>query len=118
VVVYCGIRDDKIALKKVKTNGQATPIVLKEEVTDATVPAWSPDGHWIAIGSNLVSQDGQATKPLSPRRGAQYTFSADGKYVYSIRSDQERRTCFGSTSPPVRKRSSATSGGSFSPAAT
>jgi dipeptidyl aminopeptidase/acylaminoacyl peptidase len=92
--VYCGVHNDKIALKKVKTTGQATPIVLQAEVTDVNVPAWSPDGNWIAIGSDLVSPDGQTTKALSRRRGAQYMFSADGKYVYSIRSDQGREDLF------------------------
>jgi serine/threonine protein kinase len=92
--VYCSSRDGKIALKKVKTTGQATPIVLKAEVTDANVPAWSPDGNWIAIGANLVSPDGQTTKPLSRHRGPHYMFSADGKYVYSIRSDQGREDLF------------------------
>ena len=36
--VYCGVRDDKVDLKKVKTTGQATPIVLKRDVTDTSVP--------------------------------------------------------------------------------
>jgi serine/threonine protein kinase len=92
--VYCSVRDGKLELKKVKTTGQATPIVLKTDVTDRAVPAWSPDGNWIAMGADLVSADGQTTKPLSRNRGAQYMFSADGKYVYSIRSDQGREDLF------------------------
>jgi serine/threonine protein kinase/Tol biopolymer transport system component len=86
--VYCAIGDGKVDLKKVKTTGQATPIVLKRDIPDANVPSWSPDGNWIATGANLVSPDGQTTKPLGQRSGAHYMFSADGKYVYSIGSDR------------------------------
>ena len=92
--VYCAVRDDKVDLKKVKTTGQATPIVLKRDVPGANVPAWSPDGNWIAIGANLVSADGQTTKPLGEHRGPHYMFSADGKHVYSVRSDQGREDLF------------------------
>jgi Tol biopolymer transport system component len=92
--VYCSFRDGKLDLKKVKTTGQATPIVLKRDVPDVNVPSWSPDGNWIAIGANLVSADGQTTKPLGEHRGPHYMFSADGKYVYSVRSDQGREDLF------------------------
>jgi Tol biopolymer transport system component len=92
--VYCSVRDDKIDLKKVKTTGQATPIVLKRDVADANVPSWSPDGSWIAVGSSLVSPDGQTVKPLGDRRGRHHMFSADGKSVYGIRSDQGREDLF------------------------
>jgi serine/threonine protein kinase/Tol biopolymer transport system component len=85
--VYCSFRDGKVDLKKVKTTGQATPILLKKDIPDGNVPSWSPDGNWIATGANLVSPDGQTTKPLR-QRSAHYMFSADGKYVYSIGSDQ------------------------------
>jgi hypothetical protein len=92
--VYCSVRNDKVDLKKVKTTGQATPIVLKRDVSDANVPSWSPDGSWIAVGSSLVSPDGQTVKSLGDHRGRHYMFSADGKFVYSIRSDQGREDLF------------------------
>ena len=68
--VYCSVRDGKVDLKKVKTTGQATPIMLKRDVTDANVPSWSPDGNWIAVGSSLVSPDGQTVKALGDHRSA------------------------------------------------
>jgi serine/threonine protein kinase len=92
--VYCSVRGDKIDLKKVKTTGQATPIVLKQDVADANVPSWSPDGSWIAVGTSLVSPDGQTVKSLGDGRGRHHMFSADGKSVYGIRSDQGREDLF------------------------
>ena len=46
---YAAERAGKVDLMKVKTTGQATPIVVKTDVGDAEAcTAWSPDGNWIA----------------------------------------------------------------------
>jgi hypothetical protein len=92
--VYCGVRDGKIDLKKVKTTGQATPIVLLRDVADANCPRGLLTAAGIAVGSSLVSPDRQTVKSLGDRRGRHHMFSADGKSVYGIRSDQGREDLF------------------------
>lgn len=92
--VYRGVRNGKIDLMKVKTSGQAAPIVLKENQPMALIPSWSPTGDWIAFGQDLISPDGKTTHPLGNKGSPYYMFSGDGKLVYGIRSDGERSILF------------------------
>jgi eukaryotic-like serine/threonine-protein kinase len=77
---YYALRDGKANLMKVKTTGQAAPVLLRP-ATNGTVPAWSPAGDWIVHGSELVSPDGKTTKELADHRTPCYTFSQDGKLL-------------------------------------
>ena len=79
---------------KVKTTGQATPIMLKADLMSGSIPSWSPAGDWIAYGQELISPDGKTTRPLGNKGSAHYMFSADGKLVYGIRRDGERNILF------------------------
>jgi DNA-binding winged helix-turn-helix (wHTH) protein/Tol biopolymer transport system component len=59
-----------LALKKVRTTGQAVPETLLEDVRVVganPVPIWSPDGQWILVaheGLTLVSADGATSRNL------------------------------------------------------
>jgi eukaryotic-like serine/threonine-protein kinase len=89
---YVKFRDGKINLMKVKTTGQATPVLL-HEIDGTNVPVWSPAGDWIAYGFELTSPDGKATKTL-PDHKTPYAFSKDGKQVYGLRLDKDRQILF------------------------
>jgi hypothetical protein len=79
---------------KVKTTGQATPVVLKADTGASGIPSWSPTGEWIAYGDELISPDGKTTRPLGNHGSQHFMFSADGKLVYGIRSDGDRNLLF------------------------
>jgi Tol biopolymer transport system component len=79
---------------KVKTTGQATPVVLHVDVEHAMVPAWSPAGDWIAYGGNLISPDGATKRSLGDHHSPYYMFSSDGKLLYGIRTEQDRQLLF------------------------
>jgi Tol biopolymer transport system component len=90
---YVGVRRGAVAVMKVRTTGQALPILVKADVT-YDVPSWSPDGNWICVGEQLVSPDGKSTHPLPKDTSPAYMFSADGKRLYGIRRDGEREVLF------------------------
>jgi Tol biopolymer transport system component len=75
----------------VKTTGEATPVVLKEDVKrrgSNWSPVWSPAGDWILFDDNgvkLISPDGRTTRDVSPVSALVYGFSADGRTVYGLR---------------------------------
>jgi Tol biopolymer transport system component len=80
---------------KVKTTGQAAPVVLKAGVDYSRgIPSWSPTGDWIVYGQDLISADGKTTRALGSKGSISYMFSADGKLVYGIRSDGEHNILF------------------------
>jgi Tol biopolymer transport system component len=91
--VYTAFRPT-VALMKVKTTGQAHPVVLKKVNGAPFVPAWSPAGNWISHGDELISPDGKATKNLGARGSAHYMFSQDGRLVYGLRSEKDVRVLF------------------------
>ena len=82
---YPAFRDGKANLVKVKTTGQATPVVVKAAsiLTDA-VPIWSPDGETILLGENLYSAGGQTVRSLSEHEADGYVFGQDGKLLYGL----------------------------------
>ena len=92
---YCAVRDGKVDLLKTKTSGEATPVVLKENLAESRdVPDWSPAGDWILYTNVLISPDGKSERSLGEHGPAYYAFSSDGKQVYGLRSDKGRQTLF------------------------
>jgi Tol biopolymer transport system component len=84
---YVQVVGGKLNLQKVKTSGQATPILVKAEVeyNNDSVPVWSPDGEWILLGESLYSSDGKTVRSLGEHHSEGYAFSRDGKRVYGLR---------------------------------
>jgi eukaryotic-like serine/threonine-protein kinase len=91
---YLQLLNGKTNLMKVKTTGQASPVVLHADVGDTTVPAWSPTGEWIAYGGKLISPDGATKRSIGDHKSPYYTFSSDGKLIYGIRQEQDRELLF------------------------
>ncbi|HUI57639.1 MAG TPA: protein kinase [Bryobacteraceae bacterium] len=87
---YVMIRDGRLNLMKVKTGGQAAPVLVKAGLVydNNAVPAFSPDGQWIVLGESLFSADGQTVRPLGDHHSEGYVFSPDGKAVYGIRDER------------------------------
>jgi eukaryotic-like serine/threonine-protein kinase len=97
--VYQTLHNGKEDLMKVKTSGEAAPTVLKADIQRliSTVPCWSPAGDWIGYsdrGYKLISPDGAKTLDLSAQRPIATAFSADGKLLYGIRTDGDRRLLY------------------------
>jgi serine/threonine protein kinase len=91
--VYGRYRDGKTTFLKVKTTGQAQPVLLREG-DRGTVPSWSPTGEWIAAVDKLISPDGQTVRSVGDHNSLFYMFSADGKLLYGVRSEKERNLLF------------------------
>jgi serine/threonine protein kinase len=91
---YIVIRNGKADLMKVKTTGQAAPMLLQADAKAATLPAWSPTGEWIAYGGNLISPDGATKRSLGDHHSPYYMFSGDGKLLYGIRTEKESELLF------------------------
>jgi len=79
---------------KVKSTGQASPVLVKHDIHSAEVPVWSTTGDWILSGNDLYSPDGQKTRSLGKHGSPNYAFSADGKLLYGIRHDGDRNLLF------------------------
>jgi len=92
--VYAAIRNGIWDLLKVKSTGQASPVLVKHNIHSAEVPVWSPAGDWILFGNDLYSPDGQKTRSLGKHGSPNYAFSADGKLLYGIRHDGDRNLLF------------------------
>jgi Tol biopolymer transport system component len=82
--VYLAIRNGKYDLMKVKTSGQATPVLVRA-ATSCEPPSFSPNGDTILCGQLLISPDGQTTRSIGNHGSPTYTFSADGKLLYGLR---------------------------------
>lgn len=93
---YIRFEGGKISLDKVKTAGQATPVLIKAEVEydNDAVPVWSPDGNWILLGETLYSADGKTSRSLGEHHSEGYAFSQDGKRVFGLRQGEGSETLF------------------------
>src|SRR5262249_2117003 len=56
--VYLAIHNGTYDLMKVKTGGQAAPVIVRTK-TSCEPPSWSPQGDSILCGQLLISPDGQ-----------------------------------------------------------
>jgi Tol biopolymer transport system component/tRNA A-37 threonylcarbamoyl transferase component Bud32 len=85
--VYVCFQDGKPNLMKVKTSGQAAPVVLKADVTydNEAVPLFSPDGALILLGETVYSADGKTSRLLGDHHSQGYVFASDGKRIYGLR---------------------------------
>jgi len=90
---YVAIRNGSADLLKVKSTGQATPVLLKQG-RNGELPVWSPTGDWILFRDELYSPNGQQTRSLGKHGTPTYTFSNDGKLLYGIRLDGDRNLLF------------------------
>jgi eukaryotic-like serine/threonine-protein kinase len=85
--VFLEVNAGKTSLKTVRTNGDAAPTLLRDNAYHG-LPAWSPDGGWIAFaddkGWNVISPDGKTTKFLGALPTHSLVFSRDSKRLYGI----------------------------------
>jgi Tol biopolymer transport system component len=93
---YVAYREGAANLMRVKTGGQATPVVVRQDASydNEGVPVWSPDGEWIALGETLYSADGKTARSLGDHRSEGYVFAPDGKRLYGLRSAGEGEELF------------------------
>ena len=93
---YISIQDGKLNLTKVKTTGQATPVVVKADVSydNNAVPVWSPAGDWILLGERLYSPDGKTDRSLGDHHSEGYAFAPEGTRVYGMRPDDGGEALF------------------------
>jgi Tol biopolymer transport system component len=91
--VYSMVRDGKRNLMKVRTTGQAAPVLLREN-QGRGLPVWSPAGDLILDGDDLLSPDGKTVRSLGDRRTPHYAFSRDGRQLYGLRPDNDRQLLF------------------------
>jgi Tol biopolymer transport system component len=83
---YLAFRNGKQDLLKVKTTGQATPILVKSGVA-SDIPSWSPAGDSVLCGNELLSPDGAVVRSLGDNHTPNYVFSQDGKLLYGLRGE-------------------------------
>jgi hypothetical protein len=85
-------------LMTVRTNGNASPAVLKTNVFPFFLPSWSPTGEWIVFaddqGKELTSPDGKIAKPLGKVEAESLAFSRDGKRLYGVSSFETHPVLF------------------------
>jgi len=93
---YIRFQDGKVNLEKVKTSGQAAPMLVKAQVEydNDAVPVWSPAGDWILLGETLYSPDGKTVRSLGEHHSEGYAFSSDGKRVYGLRPGDDGENLF------------------------
>lgn len=105
-----GLRNGAISLMVVKTSGEATPAVLRENFMGPAnlgtgLPQWSPDGQWItfldhpngvtAEGTRtLISPDGKTLRVYGEPKAEAVTFSSDSRLLYGIRVEQDHSRFF------------------------
>jgi dipeptidyl aminopeptidase/acylaminoacyl peptidase len=94
-LAYFLAKDNSYDLMKVRTTGEAAPVLIKAGLHGAiSLPDWSPTGEWIACGTLLISPDGKNERSLGDRRSPHYVFSKDGKLLYGVRPENGRATLF------------------------
>jgi Tol biopolymer transport system component len=86
--VYLANHNGAYDLMKVKTTGQATPVVVRRK-SPCEPPSFSPNGESILCGNDLISPDGQIIRSIGDHGSPNYAFSADGKLLYGVRIDGE-----------------------------
>ncbi len=100
--VYLQAQGGKTSVMVTKTNGNAAPVMLTEDVLSYS-PDWSPTGDWISYrdqkGWSLISPDGKRSKFLGKIQSNYLAFSRDGKLLYGIQigeteADRDRATLF------------------------
>ncbi len=91
---YYGVREGEADLLKVKTSGEAVPVLLKSGLDVGDVPDWSPTGEWIRFGNSLISPDGKTERSLGQHGSAFYTFSKNGRLLFGLREENEKQTLF------------------------
>ena len=91
---YSSLEDGRVSLNKVKTTGEATPVVLKADLGGLGLgpsgPVWSPANDWIVYGDRdgglkLISPDGETTRDVAAANTLVAAFSADGRTLYGLR---------------------------------
>ncbi len=112
---YRSRNEGHVRFMKVKTTGQATPVMIRE-MRVTRIPCWSPTGEWIAIDDESISPDGKIIRQLGNHRTLQYTFSADGKRVYGIRPQGDRNVLFSVAISGTEEQILADLGKEFRPA--
>jgi serine/threonine protein kinase len=97
---YLHYLNDEKSVMKVKTTGEAAPLLLRANV-DFRLPQWSPDGQWIKFfdhegggGWTLISPDDKTERALGLTDGIEMTFSNDSSRLYGIRLEQGRPHLF------------------------
>jgi Tol biopolymer transport system component len=92
-IVFAG---GKTNLMKVKTSGQATPMVVAADVSydNNAVPVWSPSGDSILLGETLYAPDGKSSRSLGEHRSDGYAFAPDGQRLYGMRREGEDEMLF------------------------
>jgi eukaryotic-like serine/threonine-protein kinase len=126
--VYLQAKAGKAFLMMVKTNGGATPFILKEIGPvvhwGMGLPDWSLTGEWITYrddrGWNLISPDGKTAKFLGKIETDYLAFSRDGKLLYGIQTGeteagQDRATLFSLDSVTLRRKDIKELGKDFRP---
>jgi Tol biopolymer transport system component len=91
--VYLVFRSGRLDLMKVKTTGQATPVLLKSDV-HTELPLWSPAGDVILCGNELLTTDGVFIRNLGDHHTRTYAFSHDGKLLYGLRGEGAQELLF------------------------
>ena len=85
--VYLQREGGKYALMLVRTNGSASPTLLRDSVGEY-IPDWSPVGDGITFRDNhgwhVISPDGKSEKFLGKLKTAYLASSKDGKLLYGI----------------------------------
>lgn len=92
---YSSYEEGRYSLDKVKTTGEAVPVVLKADLGSGNGllfwgPVWSPANDWIAHGDRdgglrLISPDGETTRDVPASSTLVATFSADGRTLFGLR---------------------------------